>query len=356
VNDLTRHLAEIIRAHGPISIARYMAEALGHPRWGYYMRRDPFGRRGDFVTAPEVSQMFGELIGIWCAAVWEAIGQPRPVRLVEIGPGRGTLMNDALRAATTVPAFRAAIDLRLVETSAFLRERQRRTLRGVTPTWHESFDAVPDGPALVIANELFDALPVRQFERSERGWHERLVDLADERFRLVLAPNTDEQSIPASARAAPPGSVAEVCPDGLALVRSIAARIGQGGGAALIIDYGAVATGAHETLQAVQRHGRHDVFENPGEADICAHVDFGQLIDVLDRQAVTVWGPIEQGTFLRNLGIEVRAALLKRRADAADATDVDTALDRLTNPTAMGSLFKVMAITARDASGIPGFE
>lgn len=357
MNDLARHLADLIRARGPISVAHYMAEALGHPRWGYYMNRDPFGQRGDFVTAPEVSQMFGELIGLWCAAVWEAMGAPDPVHLVEIGPGRGTLMADALRAGATVPAFRAALRVHLIETSPFLRERQRRTLTGVGPIWHDSFEQVPRGPILVIANELFDALPVRQFQRAADGWHERLVDLdsADDRFRLVLAPTRCDGLVPPSLRNAPPGSVAEVCPAGLALIEALAARFDQDRGAALVIDYGVTETGPGETLQAVRAHARHDVFREPGAADICAHVDFAQLVAVLESKGVGIYGPIEQGRFLDNLGLRVRAAMLKRRAASEDALDVDRAVERLTGTDQMGRLFKVLAFADRATTEIPAF-
>ena len=358
MNDLGQHLAQLIRVQGPISIARYMAEALGHPKWGYYMTRDPFGMRGDFITAPEVSQMFGEMIGLWCAAVWELMGAPNRVHLVEIGPGRGTLLSDALRSIATVPAFRAALRIHLVETSPYLRIVQQRTLARVGATWHESLAHVPGGPLLLVANELFDALPIRQFQRTTTGWRERLVDLdqGERAFRLVLAPVAANDHVPAVLRDAPIGSVAEVSPASLALASELAARVGNDGGAALVIDYGASYSAPRETLQAVRNHGRHEVLDAPGEADLCAHVDFGQLALAVHAEQARIAGPIEQGQLLRNLGIEVRAALLKCRANAADGAAIDSALARLTDPGQMGSLFKAMAITHPSLSDLPGFE
>ncbi len=355
-DTLTDRLADLIRTAGPISIARYMAEAMGHPKFGYYMNRDPLGQSGDFITAPEVSQMFGELIGLWCATVWRSMGEPSSVALTELGPGRGTLMADALRAAAKVPGFMEAAQVHLVETSPVLEAKQRSALESHRATWHESFDSVPEGPTLVIANELFDALPIRQFERVRRGWCERLVDLdpAGSRFRLVLAsPSSDP--VPASLREAPLGSVCEVSPAALALAGAVAERLSHHGGAALIIDYGAAESAPRETLQSVHGHKSHDVFEAPGTADICAHVDFGQVAAAARDGGGAVYGPIEQGAFLRELGIETRAAVLSQ-AGAAQAASVRADLARLTDPAQMGSLFKVLAIAHPDLAPPPGFS
>ncbi|MSO64814.1 MAG: class I SAM-dependent methyltransferase [Alphaproteobacteria bacterium] len=357
MTPLARHLADLIRTSGPISVAQYMAEALGHPKWGYYMSRDPFGRRGDFITAPEVSQMFGEMIGLWCATVWELMGSPRPFRLVELGPGRGTLMADALRAAATMPVFRAAVRVHLVETSPFLRAVQQRNLTGAGVTWHERFAEVPAGPLVLVANELFDALPVRQFQRTREGWRERLVDLdaGEQAFRLVLARGPEDLRVPEHLRAAAMGSVVEVSPTADALADEIGLRIALNGGAALIIDYGAAHAEPRNTLEAVRGHGSHDVFTNPGEADIAAHVDFGQLVATFAPHA-RVFGPIEQGVLLRNLGIEIRAAMLKRRGDGGDQADIDAALARLTESGQMGSLFKAIGVAHHSLPDLPGFE
>ena len=354
-DTLSHHLADLIRANGPISIARYMAAAMGHPKFGYYMHRDPLGQSGDFITAPEVSQMFGELIGLWCATVWRSMGEPPSIALTELGPGRGTLMADALRAAAKVPGFNEAAQVHLVETSPVLRAKQRSALEPHAVAWHESFDSVPEGPAIIVANELFDALPIRQFERLREGWCERLVDLdpAGARFRLVLA-SPANNPVPPSLRDAPLGSVCEVSPAGLALADAVAERLSRHGGAALIIDYGAAESRPRETLQSVHGHKSHDVFEAPGTADICAHVDFGQLACAARGGGGAVYGPIEQGRFLRELGIEARAAALSQ-ASTAQAESIRADLARLTDPAQMGSLFKVLAIAHPDLPPPPGF-
>ena len=283
MTPLTRILGTRIKLGGPITIAEYMAEALGHPEHGYYRRRDPLGAAGDFTTAPEIGQAFGELLGLWCADCWEQMGRPRPVRLVELGPGRGTLMADALRAATVMPGFRQAIDLHLVETSPTLRARQRQALGDAAPAWHDRFETVPAGPMLLIANEFFDALPVHQFQATAAGWRERLVALeaGGDGFRpalasapspaaALIAPNLDPAGLP-------PGSVVEVAPAGIALAGAIGARLTADGGATVIIDYGHAASAAGDTLQAVRGHRRHPVLAEPGAADLTAHVDFAAL-------------------------------------------------------------------------------
>jgi len=354
---LAEHLSDLIRATGPISIARYMAEAMGHPRLGYYMSRDPIGQSGDFITAPEVSQMFGELIGLWCATVWNAMGRPDPAILAELGPGRGTLMADALRAAAKVPGFLEALRLHLVETSPTLRKKQRAALERHQVSCHDSFDGVPESPLLLVANELFDALPIRQFERTRGGWCERLVDTgpACHGFHLVLGAPSDAHPLPDRFHGAPLGAVCEVSPAGLALAQAIGARVARDGGAALIIDYGARDSTLRETLQSVRGHKGHEVFEAPGEADICAHVDFGQLSEAARRSGAAVHGPVEQGRFLQALGIGARAAALAKGAAPADADAVRSELARLTDAAQMGSLFKVLAISHPDLIP-PGFE
>lgn len=354
---LAEHLTDLIRATGPISISRYMAEAMGHPRFGYYMSHDPIGQDGDFITAPEVSQMFGELIGLWCATLWDAMGRPNQIVLAELGPGHGTLMADALRAAASLPGFIEAASVHLVETSPLLREKQRAVLQGHDISWHDNFGDVPDGPLLVVANELFDALPIRQFERTRAGWCERLVDTdsSGNRFRLVHGAPSDAHPVPGGFRDAPLGAVCEVSPAGIALAQALAERVARDGGAALIIDYGAVSSTPKDTLQSVRGHRGHDVFQAPGEADICAHVDFGQISEATRYSGAAVHGPVEQGRFLQALGIEARAEILAKGAAVADAKDVRSGLTRLTDPAQMGSLFKVLAISHPELVP-PGFE
>jgi len=362
---VTKTLSELLRRRirltGPITVSDFMAEALGHPEHGYYMTRDPFGVAGDFTTAPEISQMFGELIGLWCAEVWRATVAPRPVCLVEMGPGRGTLMADALRAARMAPEFLAAASVHMVETSPVLAAMQQQALAGHDARWHGSLGDVPDGPVLLIANELFDALPIRQFEMTGEGWRERMVGLGEdgESFRLGLAPGATagEMLIPdAIRRTAAEGDVAEVCPAGLSIARAIGERIARHGGAALVVDYGHAVSGAGETLQALRGHEFHDPLQDPGTADLTAHVDFAALAAAAREGGGAVHGPITQGEFLTRLGIETRAAQLIAGASPVQATDIAAACERLIAREQMGYLFKAMAITLPAAAPPPAFE
>lgn len=359
---LAEKLRRLIAADGPISVAHYMAHCLGDPQHGYYATRDPLGRAGDFITAPEISQMFGELIGLWCAAVWRQMGAPAPVRVVEFGPGRGTLMADALRACAVVPDFRAAVRVHLVETSPVLRQRQRETLAsGAIPlAWHDTLADLPDGPLIVIANEFFDALPVFQAVKTADGWHERVVGLGDDnQLRFGLAPGVlpgFERTLPPHLRDAPVGSIFEWRRN--AEVREVSRRIAAFGGAALIIDYGHAESALGETLQAVRGHQYADPLETPGEADLTAHVDFAALKAVATRSGVRTHGPLTQREFLVRLGIAERAARLEQIATQAQAADIRAAVARLTGegPRDMGALFKVTAL-ARPALGAPpGFD
>jgi NADH dehydrogenase [ubiquinone] 1 alpha subcomplex assembly factor 7 len=348
-----------IAAEGPLTVAAFMAEALGHPRHGYYATRDPLGAAGDFTTAPEISQMFGELLGLWCADAWIRAGAPPRVLLVELGPGRGTLMADALRAARGVPGFRAAAEVHLVETSPVLRARQAETLRGEAPAWHDDLSAVPDGPMLLVANEFFDALPVRQFQRTERGWRERRVDAdpATGGLRLALdpAPSAAEVLIPESVRrGAPVGSVAEVSPASRQTARAIGERLAAHGGAALVVDYGHDRPGAGDTLQAVRGHAYADVLDAPGEADLTAHVCFASLADAARAGGADAHGPVGQGDLLVRLGIRERAEALTRRHPGR-AAEVAAARDRLIGPDAMGTLFRALALTPAGAPAPAGF-
>jgi len=360
--DLRRRIA----ATGPISIAAFMADALYHPQFGYYTGSDPIGAAGDFITAPEISQMFGELLGLWCAETWMRLGRPDPVALIELGPGHGTLMQDALRAVTiSCPTFAAAARVHLVETSPRLRQRQQALLgkQDPPPTWHDRLDTVPALPSLVIANEVFDALPIRQFQRTEAGWCERLVDVDPNdpspsfRFGLGRPSGAAEALLPDAVRRAPLGSVVEICPAALALTETLASLLADAGGAALFIDYGYVGPRTGETLQGVRRHRPESVLAAPGRTDLTAHVDFAALADTAVQAGTVVFGPIAQGTFLRRLGIETRATLLARQATPLQKTELDSALTRLIAPDQMGTLFKAMCLTGPTFPGPPaGFE
>jgi NADH dehydrogenase [ubiquinone] 1 alpha subcomplex assembly factor 7 len=362
MTPLEAELRRIIAADGPLSVATYMTLCLGHPMHGYYTTRDPFGRAGDFITAPEISQMFGELIGLWAAAVWQLMGSPARVALVELGPGRGTLMADALRAARVVPAFAAAVHVHLVEMSPVLQSRQREALAAVDVlvAWHSAFTEVPSGPLIVIANEFFDALPVHQAVKTPSGWHERMVGIgADGKLAFALHPDPIpglSAVLPESLANTPTGAVFEWRSRDQAA--EIARRIAEHGGAALIVDYGHTESALGETLQAVGRHGFADPLATPGEVDLTAHVDFASLARTAAAAGAQVHGPIFQGDLLRRLGIEARAAALRAKATAAQAADIDAALARLTGAgsDSMGALFKAMAFADPRLGALPGFD
>lgn len=352
-------LAAEIRASGPIPVARYMDLALNHPSLGYYRRREPIGADGDFTTAPEIGQAFGEILGGWLAEAWAGVGRPAPVRLVELGPGRGALMADLLRIAAKVPGFLAALRVHLVEASGPLRARQRECLAGHEIAWHDELAEVPPGPSLVIANEFLDALPVHQLVLAEDGWRERVVGL-DDTGRLAFYLSDEPSPLARELRAAestPPGTIAEVSPARAALARAIGGRIAAHGGIALLIDYGAWVEGpTGDSLQAVRRHGADHPLSAPGEADLSSHVDLRALAEAACAGGAAVYGPVPQGTFLRAFGIEVRTAMLLERAAPGQRRELRAALHRLTDPGAMGELFKVLVLSRPGDPHPPGFS
>jgi len=359
VTPLAAKLAAIIRAEGPMTVADYMAACLGDPEHGYYRIQVPFGVEGDFVTAPEVSQIFGELIGAWCVAAWEAMSAPKRFLLVELGPGRGTLMADLLRAAHIRPNFQLAAELHLVETSPLLRDLQARTLRSVraTPAWHDSLDTVPDDhPLLLVANEFFDALPVHQCVRTKDGYAERMVGLsADGQLAFGLKPlAAPPAGLPDADRlSGAEGAVAECSPTAQAIATAIGARIAANGGAALIIDYGYKGPAFGDTLQAVQQHAFAPPLAEPGEADVTAHVDFAALARAAEAAGAKAKPLLSQGGFLRALGLAARAERLAAGKDDARRGAIAAAVERLAGPDAMGSLFKVLCLTAPGLSLAP---
>ena len=357
MTPLARRLARRIAREGALPVDVFMAEALGHPHHGYYATRDPLGADGDFTTAPEISQMFGELVGLWCADLWDRMGRPDPFVLLELGPGRGTLMADALRALAILPACRAAARPHLVETSPVLRARQRRTLRGAGATWHATLAGVPGGATLAIANEFFDALPIRQFVWLEDGWHERVVVRDGDGLAFATAsrrPRPGELP-PAAEAMAVAGATVEDCPAGRTIAAMLARRLVREGGAGLIVDYGYDGPAVGDTLQAMRRHRFVPVLEAPGEADLTAHVDFTALAAAIRAAGAIVAGPVAQGRFLRRLGIEARAARLKATATPAQCADIDAAMTRLIDATGMGSLFRVLALAAPGLDISAGF-
>jgi NADH dehydrogenase [ubiquinone] 1 alpha subcomplex assembly factor 7 len=359
VNELQRLLARRIRATGPLGISEYMAEALHHPRFGYYTRHDPIGSAGDFITAPEVSQIFGELLGLWCADAWARMGRPDPVILAELGPGHGTLMADALRALSVAPHFRRALRLHLVEASAMLRRLQAEKLGGAEPIWHDDLADLSHGPLILIANEFLDALPIRQFVRGASGWHERRVALAEDGERLAFAvdgaPSLAPALAPPALQSAPPGSIWEICPAAATLAASLGLRLKRQGGVALFIDYGYVASAGGDTLQAVKNHRRHDVLTDPGKADLTAHVDFADFAAVAMRAGARAFGPVTQAAFLTALGAKERAAQLLKEATRAQATAIESGARRLLDENAMGTLFKALALASPTLGAPAGF-
>ncbi len=337
----------------------FMHACLADPAHGYYREGNRLGAAGDFTTAPEISQVFGEMIGLWLADRWQAQGSPSKITLVEFGPGRGVLMDDALRAAAkALPAFVAAAELHLVEISRTLRDVQAQRLSRASPTFHDSLDTIPDGvPLFAVGNEFFDALPVRQFVRRGAAWHERVVAWAGDTFVFADGPHVASPPLSdVQLTDAPEGAVVEVCPAALDIAGRIGARIAATGGAALFVDYGSARSGWGDTLQAVRRHKKVSVFDEPGESDLTAHVDFPRLVDAARRAGAAAFGPVGQGDFLRRIGIHARLATLARGADPETARNLSAASRRLLADDEMGTLFKAVAFQPTAAGAPPGLE
>ena len=363
MSEAAARIAATIAAQGPISVAQFMAMALVEQQSGYYSTRNPLGGKGDFVTAPLVSQMFGELIGLWCAQCWDDQGRPARPLLVELGPGDGTLMADALRALKLVPAF--APEVVLVEASPVLRDLQRQKLGEVRHVG--SLDEIPrDRPLFLIANEFFDALPIHQYVKTARGWCERMVTLdADGALAFAVSPVAlPIGRVPASRDGAPEGGFYEASPAGEAIAEEAAHRIATKGGAALLIDYGYDTPGFGETLQAVAAHKYAEMLTAPGRADLSAHVDFMALGDAVVRGGASACGPMEQGALLVNLGIVQRAERLaggsrigyhRENPSLANSPTILAQLDRLIRPDQMGTLFKALAVVPKSAPTPAGF-
>ena len=347
MSALRRILIEMIQAEGPMPVDRFMSLCLTHPQHGYYVTRQPLGREGDFVTAPEISQIFGELIGIWCLSAWEALGRPDPFHLVELGPGRGTLMVDLLRACRIREAFGQACQVHLVEVSPTLREAQRRSLAGSPAShirWHERLEQVPAGPAIMIANEFIDALPVKQFVNRRGHWFERLVGLNDAgELGFGLAKNAlPDALVPGWARQRGEGAIVELSPARRAMAEEMGSRLAQSPSVCLIIDYGHTVPAPGDTLQAVGRHRFVSPLERPGEADITAHVDFAALAEGLRRGSAAVYRPMSQAQFLVAMGLELRVNALQRHQSPSEQEAVALAAQRLVGAEGMGHLFQVL--------------
>lgn len=359
-NPVVDRLKSRIASKGHVSVAEFMQSALGDQDGGYYTTRDPFGAAGDFTTAPEISQVFGELIGLWCADTWRAMGSPRAFALIEFGPGRGTLMSDALRALGQVPECRAAASIHMVETSPVLREIQQQALQGENITWHSDLPDLGRTPVIILANEFLDALPVEQYVKHDGNWCERVVarDETHDRFCFAIdrAKRLPLGAITRQLAQAEEGAIFEYAPMVRDIVSDVAHHIFLHSGAALIVDYGYTHHATGQTLQAVRKHRPVDPLERPGDCDLTAHVDFQLVGETAQNAGSKVWGPIDQGVFLQRLGIHERANILLKRANVSQAHHLRTAVTRLIAPAEMGTLFKVMAMTDQRISSLAGFD
>ncbi len=395
LTPLAKKLAARIAAKGPLTLHDYMEACLYDPDHGYYKKRDPLGRGGDFITAPEISQVFGELIGLWAGETWRIMGQPAGLRLIELGPGRGTLMADALRALRVLPGFLESAAVHLIEASAPLRAAQERALLGVRSpvSWHERIEEVPPGAAIVIANEFFDCLPVRQFAFDEAAqlWRERMVGLEEGSFRLelssksievpphpsplpegrggrscgslpgeesissVLSPLGERDRMRGDLLPIEDGSIVEVRPAAAGILRAFAARATGAPFAALIVDYGYSKPSSGDTVQAVRQHRFASLFEAPGEADLTAHVDFNGLVQSAKELNLTALGPMPMGEWLLRLGLEARVRQLLSRATAEHALEIRSRVSRLVDPAQMGVLFKAVVLMGGGLGPLPPF-
>ena len=345
MTPLARLLLRRIALEGPIDLADYMAECLLHPEHGYYATRDPLGAAGDFTTAPEISQIFGELIGAALAAWWDAAGRPEAPMLVELGPGRGTLAADALRAMRGVVP---GLSVHLVEASPVLRDLQRKAVPGAIH--HARLDDVPEGPMLLVGNEFVDALPIRAFQREGDGWRTRMIGERNGALVMGLTPPARLAALEHRVADTRGGDIVETRPAADALMKEIGRRLLSTPGVALLIDYGDWRS-LGDTLQAVRGHAPEDPLAHPGEADLTAHVDFEALARAAPRLPHSLLTP--QGVFLERLGATPRAQALAARGDAKA---VAAAHRRLLHPDEMGTLFKAMAWTSPGLPMLPGLE
>lgn len=356
MTPLAKKIAQLIEQSGPIPISDYFALCLADPEHGYYHNREPFGLSGDFITAPEVSQLFGEMIGVFLVHAWQAQGAPADVRIVEIGPGRGTLMSDALRViARLAPELFAQATLHMVETSERLRAVQQQTLVKVKQriSWHQAFEEIPPGFTLMVANELFDAIPMRQFVKTANGFRERMVGL-DTTGALTFGvgqTGLDPALLPIDEAQVPQAEIFEISPARTALMQAVAARLVRDGGTALTIDYGHLNSNFGDTLQAAYRHEFDPPLARPGQADLTSHVDFQALAEAAAAAGAHIHRPMSQGEFLLGLGIVERAGALGSGRDALTQATLHDAVNRLAGEGQgrMGALFKVLAISGGPA-------
>lgn len=337
-------LIDRIKNKGALNIADFMNLALSHPQHGYYIKQDPFGQSGDFITAPEISQLFGEIIGIWCLQQWIRMEAPSPIHLVEGGPGRGTLMADLLRGSSAMEEFHYATDVHLIETSPTLRSVQKQTL-GDNVTWHDDLSTLPPGPIFFIANELLDALPIQQFIKHDGQWHERIVTIDGNGTLIFDHKEASNPPIPASLISLEDGAIYEYCPLAHMMIKQLCTHIKNHGGVALLIDYGHLEDQAGDTLQGVKNHHYSPVLDHIGDTDLTAHVNFASLAQTAHDNGLKT-SFMTQRDFLLQNGIEIRTRQLLQTATDEQAQTLNNALDRLVSDKQMGTLFKVMVMHA----------
>ncbi|MEE9428749.1 MAG: SAM-dependent methyltransferase [Paracoccaceae bacterium] len=353
MNDLGTLVLRRIEATGPVSVADYMADCLLHPEFGYYNTRDPFGEAGDFTTAPEISQMFGELLGLCLAQTWMDQGQPSQFCLAELGPGRGTLMADILRVTKMVPGFHEAMHPILLEASPALRRKQKEILQDYQISWIADIAELPENPLFLIANEFFDALPIRQFSRDDNGWREHQIVSVNGKLSMGLSAPAPLGSLDHRLADTKSGDTVETRPSAEGFIQTVSERIAQYGGVALIIDYGDWRS-LGDTFQAVKDHKAVSPLAEPGLADLTAHVDFEALVATLsDTQATPM---VRQSDLLKSLGIDTRAQQLAANLEGDELESHNEAHRRLTHPLEMGTLFKAIAFYPKNAASPPGFE
>ena len=360
MSSLKSILIDEIKANGPMPLNAYMHRALADPEHGYYMQRRPFGRPdldgGDFITAPEVSQMFGELLGAWMADLWDRMGRPTPFCLAELGPGRGTLMADMLRATTALPEFADAAQVHFVETSDNLREQQRAAVPHAH--WHDKVIDLPPLPCLLVANEFFDALPIAQYRKTDTGWIEAMVttDGTDLAFTDTAAQGApfSEALLACLPETLASGDIVETCPTAEAAMQDLARHMKTHGGAALIIDYGHAEPACGDSFQALAQHKMVDPLAAPGEADLTAHVNFPLLAHIAERHGLRSAAIAEQGTFLEALGLNLRAQALMQASPGREK-EINAERLRLAAPQQMGRLFKVLGVAQKDMPPLAGF-
>ena len=368
-NPLAIKLKARIKKQGPITLHDYMEAVLTDPEFGYYIVRDPFGTTGDFITAPDVCQIFGELLGLWCVHVWAELGQPKGCKLIELGPGRGALMSDALRAASLVPEFLNSIEVHFVETSPALRAEQEQRIRSEARDhgreipklfWHDRLEDVPQGPTFLLANEFLDALPIRQYQFNKGQWFERMVGVDEAgsfTYSIANEPCSSPERLPIVKKQAVDGDFLELSPASKAVIEEMGRRASAHPFAGLLIDYGYDEPAYGDSFQAIKNHQFSDPLSDPGLADVTAHVDFSAVLQVATRIGLAVEGSVTQRDFLISLGVRERAAqLMQSQENMISAQQFMTGLQRLIDPDQMGSLFKVVAITGVDQPRVPGFD